>query len=104
MQTVTETPTYIASVKAAKMTADEQIATIDYIATNPLAGDLIVKGKGLRKIRIAGKGKGKSGGYRVIYYYWNENQPIELYFAFSKNQMENLTDGQLARLVSALEE
>ena len=104
MQTITETPTYLASVKAAKMTADEQIATIDFIATNPLAGDLIVKGKGLRKVRIAGKGKGKSGGYRIIYYYWDENQPIELYFAFAKNQMENITDTQLRQLVAALEE
>lgn len=86
------------------MTADEQIAVIDYIAANPLSGDLIVRGKGLRKIQIAGKGKGKSGGYRVIYYYWNENQPIELYFAFAKNQMANLSDAQLRRLVSALEE
>lgn len=103
MQCVTETPVYLASIKSAKMSADEQIATINFIAANPLAGDLIVKGKGLRKVRIAGKGKGKSGGYRVIYYYWSENKPIELYFAFAKNQMSNLSDAQLGRLLAALE-
>jgi hypothetical protein len=31
-----------------------------------MAGDLIVGSGGLRKVRVAGRGKGKSRGYRVV--------------------------------------
>jgi hypothetical protein len=33
----------------------------------PEAGDVIVGTGGLRKLRVAKSGQGKSGGYRVIY-------------------------------------
>jgi hypothetical protein len=35
---------------------------------DPEAGDLISGGRGLRKMRVALPGRGKSGGARVIYY------------------------------------
>lgn len=37
------------------------------IIKNPDVGDLIIGTGGLRKIRVAGKNIGKSGGYRAIY-------------------------------------
>ena len=40
------------------------------LVENPLAGDLIVGTGGLRKLRASGKGKGKSGGYRIWYLYF----------------------------------
>ncbi len=104
MQTVVETPTYLRSAKIAGVSEIEQVKIIDTISANPLSGDLIVGGKGLRKIRVAGLGKGKSGGFRVIYYFHNENKPIKLYYVFAKNQMSNLSDAQLARLSSIIED
>ena len=37
----------------------------------PTKGDVIQGTGGLRKVRVASKGKGKRGGARVIYYYLN---------------------------------
>ncbi len=64
----------------------------NFIAENPLAGDLIQGTGGARKIRWqADIHKGKSGGARIIYYYHDDNIPIFLFTAYKKNQKENLT-------------
>lgn len=72
------------------MSDEERLAAIDFIAANPECGDLIVGSGGCRKVRIAGKGKGKSGGYRVITYFTSLNYPVKLLFVFAKNQASNL--------------
>lgn len=43
---------------------------------NPAAGDLIEGTGGLRKLRYgdARRGKGKRGGLRVIYYWWEQGR------------------------------
>jgi putative transcriptional regulator len=48
------------------MSDGERLAIVTWIAANPQAGDVIEGTGGARKVRFAGKGKGKSGGYRVI--------------------------------------
>jgi len=48
------------------------------------AGRVIQGTGGLRKVRIARPGKGKSGGARVIYYYHNEDKPILLLLIYAK--------------------
>ena len=53
---------------------------------------------GLRKVRIARPGKGKSGGTRVIYYYHNDKKPILLLLIYAKADQENMTDVQKAQL------
>lgn len=50
------------------------------------------------KVRVAGRGKGKSGGYRVVTYYLDEGQPVFLLTVISKGQRANLTDGQMQAL------
>jgi hypothetical protein len=47
----------------------ERFAIVTWIASNPAAGDVIEGAGGARKVRLAGKGKGKSGGYRVVTFY-----------------------------------
>ncbi len=49
---------------------------------------------GARKVRFAGKGKGKSGGYRVVTYLMDEHQPVFLLTVISKGQQANLTAQQ----------
>ena len=44
------------------------------LMANPKQGDVIQGTGGLRKVRIAGRGKGKRGGSRVIYYYFDEKR------------------------------
>jgi hypothetical protein len=63
MQAVIETEGYLRNAKDAGMTEDERTAAVDLIAANPEAGDVMQGTGGVRKARLAGRGKGKSGGY-----------------------------------------
>jgi mRNA-degrading endonuclease RelE of RelBE toxin-antitoxin system len=47
----------------------EQEALVLALAMNPRAGDLIRGTGGVRKLRWARGGRGKSGGVRIIYYF-----------------------------------
>ena len=49
---------------------------------------------GARKIRFAGRGKGKSGGYRVITYYAADDVPVFLLDLFAKGDAVNLTKAE----------
>lgn len=71
---------------------------LEFLAKRPKAGRVIQGTGGLRKVRIARPGGGKSGGTRVIYYYHNENNPILLLLIYAKADQENLTDAQKAQL------
>lgn len=94
LQTVVETPEFI---KQANRCMDKVSwdGFIDYIARNPMAGDLIVGTGGARKIRwTSDHNKGKSGGSRVIYHYHDQSMPIFLFTAFEKNQRANLSTAE----------
>jgi len=86
-------------------TEQERERLIDYLAWNPLAGDEIVGSGGLRKLRFATGSKGKSGGARVIYFFYSETAPLYLISCFAKNMQSNLTDAQVnafAKLTAAI--
>jgi hypothetical protein len=55
---------------AGLLTAEECDGLIGFLAANPLAGDVIQRTGGVRKVRFAARAKGKSGGVRVIYYFY----------------------------------
>lgn len=59
--------------------------------TTPERGDLITSTGGLRKIRLKSTSKGKSGGFRVCYYYDPKNYEVFLIWVFPKADQENLT-------------
>lgn len=93
MQTVAETK-YYASRAEKLLTASEREAVIETIANDPISGDIIEGTGGIRKLRFAKEGKGKSGGVRVIYYFYNEHAPIFLLEIFGKNEKANLTKAE----------
>ena len=64
---------------------------MEYLATDPLAGEVMVGTGGTRKLRHAGKGRGKSGGYRTIYYYGGNDIPVFLLTVYGKGAAANLT-------------
>ena len=104
MIAVAETP-YYSKRAAAIMSEDECEVVIEMIARDPRAGDLIPGTGGVRKLRIALEGRGKSGGARLIYYYHNDAWPVLLLEVFPKNQKANLSKAQrnaLAKLVTEL--
>jgi len=69
-----------------------------FLARHPDAGDLIKGSGGCRKVRIAGRGKGKSGGYRLISFYSGVNIPVFLLTIYSKDAMGNLSNAQVNTL------
>jgi hypothetical protein len=98
--TVVETASFLADAKAC-MTDNERAEAIDMIAAHPECGDLVPGGGGIRKVRFAIGGKGKSGGVRIIYYYHNERVPTFLLAVFAKNDQANLTRAEINMLGNA---
>jgi mRNA-degrading endonuclease RelE of RelBE toxin-antitoxin system len=93
MLTVVETPTFIR--RAEKLLSDEdRKKLIDFLAGNPLAGDVMPDTGGVRKVRYAARGKGKRGGVRVIYYVLDEGTPLYALLIYRKDEQENLTPDQ----------
>jgi hypothetical protein len=91
--TVVETPFFLR--KAAGLLAeDERLQLIAFVGANPEAGDVISEAGGVRKVRWAVKGRGKRGGFRVVYYLHNETFPLFLLTVYSKNQKANLTKAE----------
>ena len=76
------------------MTATEREVVIMLLAANPSAGVEVPGTGGARKIRIAGRGKGKSGGYRVITFYSGRDIPVFLLNVFSKGDRVDLTQAE----------
>jgi mRNA-degrading endonuclease RelE of RelBE toxin-antitoxin system len=63
---------------------------------NPEAGPLIPGTGGLRKLRFGDerRGKGKRGGLRVIYYWWDAGLQFWLFTIYDKDGMSDLTKAQ----------
>ncbi len=87
------------SKRLAKRLADDDYMKLQlYLAENPSAGALIEAGGGIRKIRFALPGRGKSGGIRVIYYWSVGRELILLMDIYAKNEQADLTAEQTNRL------
>jgi len=80
------------------MTDDERMGIVTYLAANPEVG--IQLGGGLRKVRIARDGSGKSGGYRTLYVFGGSVMPLFLVTVFAKNEKDNLTQAEQAAAVA----
>jgi hypothetical protein len=102
MHTVVETPSYLADAKAGGLTEAERAAVVEMIANYPVAGDEIGGTGGARKVRVAGRGKGKSGGYRVITFYSGSDVPVFLLAVYSKGEKANLSKSERSELKGIL--
>jgi hypothetical protein len=66
---VIETSVFLRDAARAGLSETERDEIITMIARDPTVGDVIPGPGGARKLRVAGRGKGKSGGYRIITYF-----------------------------------
>lgn len=98
MRTVISTPEFLSQAKKLTLSQDE----IDSLADNPLAGDLISQTGGARKLRHAGRGGGKSGGYRNIHYFGGVDVPVFLLTVYGKGDKANLTKAERNELAKIL--
>src|SRR5688572_15431517 len=91
MHTVVETALFIRSAKDAEVSEEEVDAIKLFLALSPDAGDEISGTGGARKLRFAARGKGKSGGYRVITFYSGIDIPVFLLDIYAKGDQLDLT-------------
>lgn len=83
-------------------------AFLDSLKKNPFQGTSL--GQGVYKIRmaIASKGKGKSGGARVLTYnvkrVSSERVVVTLMSVFDKGEMENVSDAYLKEIIKEAKE
>lgn len=85
---------------------DVQRAIEQTLTDNPRTGAVIPGTGGVRKLRVAFAGRGKSGGVRVIYFFRSAIGRIYLLTAYAKNQRENLSQAErndMRRLTRVLE-
>ena len=95
--TIVEVPPF-PKLAEAIMPEDDLDAFKTFIASNPEAGVVIQGTGGLRKVRWRLKGRGKSGGARVIYYFQSDEIPIFLLTVYAKSRKTDLTAGERAAL------
>jgi mRNA-degrading endonuclease RelE of RelBE toxin-antitoxin system len=86
---------------------DEQYQALQTeLVRNPEAGDVMPGTGGFRKMRWAdpGRGKGRRGGLRVIYYYLERDRQIWLMTLYGKNEAADLSSVEKRALKAAIEQ
>ncbi len=81
---------------------EDRAELINVLANDPFAGDLVPGLGGVRKLRFAPAGRGKSGAFRVIYYYASVNRPILALLIYGKSEQDNITPVQRDALLALL--
>ena len=73
---------------------------------DPEAGDVITGTGGLRKLRYgdATRGKGKRGGLRIIYYWWDPQKQFWLFTIYDKDELSDLSPKEKAVLKTLLKQ
>lgn len=97
LQTVVEMESFLKRARSI-MTDEERLYIVSFLAANPEAG--VSLGGGLRKVRVAREGGGKSGGYRTIYVFGGSTMPLFLLTVYAKNEKGNLTKAEQAAAVT----
>jgi hypothetical protein len=88
-----ETPVFTKQVK--ELLSDEAYAQFQQcLAAHPQMGDVIQGTGGLRKVRWAVSGSGKSGGARVIYFHVSADSQIRLLLIYRKGVKDDLTPAE----------
>jgi mRNA-degrading endonuclease RelE of RelBE toxin-antitoxin system len=73
------------------LTPLEQDAIENDIANNPTLYPVIPGTGGIRKARSGSAGKGKRGGARIAFYFWQVESTIFMLTAYAKSDQEDLS-------------
>jgi mRNA-degrading endonuclease RelE of RelBE toxin-antitoxin system len=81
---------------------------LDELERNPFGGESLGHHTYKHRMAIASKGKGKSGGARVVTYTIQQEQSdgdvwVTLMSIYDKNEISNVSDAYLRSLVQAIE-
>ena len=102
-----ETPSFTKKWFALGFTEDDLAELQQFLIKNPDAGDIMVGTGGLKKIRYAFEGRGKSGSARVCYVDFASFEKNYLIQVFKKDEKANLTDSEknaVKKVISVLKE
>ena len=103
MYTVIETPVYTHKVDGI-LTADEREAVAAFISANPMTGSVVRGSGGVRKVRWAKQGRGKSGGARIIYYNRLANGEIWLLTIYAKGDRSTIPAHELRLIKETIDD
>lgn len=78
------------------LSREERDSLETQLAMNPEAGKIIPNSGGIRKARFGCKGSGKSGGLRVVYFYYDLNMPLFIISAYEKRKQERYSEAELS--------
>ncbi len=104
MHTVCELKSFRRDAAEAGMTQADVDELIEFLSLHPSAGDEIRGTGGCRKLRVAGRGKGKSGGYRTITFFSGRDLPVFLVTVFSKGERSDLSQADRNDLAALTKE
>jgi mRNA-degrading endonuclease RelE of RelBE toxin-antitoxin system len=84
---------------------DDEYAALQWaLAIRPDTGAIVRGSGGLRKLRWRAQGRGKSGGYRVIYYWRARAGEIWLLTIYAKSEEQSIPAHVLRALKEEVEE
>lgn len=92
---------------SAILTLLERTTIENAIANNPTRYPVIPGAGGIRKARAARGSKGKRGGTRIVFYFWQVEETIFMLTAYAKSDQEDLSGNekkQITALVDLLKE
>ena len=100
---IIETSIFTRQIQA--LLSDEEYRQLQLAFLSQLdLGSIIPRSGGLRKVRWSGKGHGKRGGVRVIYYWVKIQERILMLLIYAKTEQDDLTPDQLKVLRRIIEE
>ncbi|WOG27641.1 type II toxin-antitoxin system RelE/ParE family toxin [Endozoicomonas sp. 8E] len=85
------------------LTDDEYRMLQWHLQEKPDSGDIVRGSGGVRKVRWAPEGKGKSGGVRVIYYWKKSDYEIWMLTIYSKSEQATIPSHILKKIAEAIE-
>jgi hypothetical protein len=100
--TVIETPTYCRKAERL-LNEEERESFAAFIAQNPTAGSVVTGSGGVRKVRWARSGSGRSGGVRIIYYNQLGHEEIWLLMLYAKSDRSTIPAHELKFIKQAIE-
>lgn len=102
MHSVLETKAFTRRADAL-LSRQEREDLVLILGADPKAGALVPGLGGIRKLRFAPEGRGKSGAFRVLYYVRDDATPILALLLYAKNEQANPTPEQRKRLLLVVE-
>jgi len=84
------------------LSPDEYLALQNFLFKQPEFGQVVKGTGGVRKLRWAMSGKGKSGGVRIIYYLKKQVTEIWLLTIYAKNEQDSIPSHILRKIAEEI--